>query len=124
MRLLADENVEAEIVEHLRNEGHDVEWIPDVSPGTDDDVIMDQAEAESRVLLTQDKDFGKIAVFWRGVPSGVVLLRLRGLDPRSKADLTSSALEQHEEELTGSRPHFVVVEPGRVRARPTDDRGE
>jgi predicted nuclease of predicted toxin-antitoxin system len=124
LRILADENVEPEIIERLRNEGHDVEWISDVSPGTDDDRVMDLADAESRVLLTQDKDFGKIAVFWRGMSSGVALLRLRGLDPRSKANLTASALEEHAEELTGGRPHFVVVEPGRVRVRPMDDRDE
>jgi hypothetical protein len=40
VNLLADEGVERQIVERLRQEGHDVWYIAEIKPGIDDDVIL------------------------------------------------------------------------------------
>jgi len=78
MRLLADENFPKEIVVKLRTDGHDVLWARTDRVRWDDSDLLDLAEAESRVLLTLDKDFWQIAI-QRKTPlkkSGVVLFRV------------------------------------------------
>jgi Domain of unknown function (DUF5615) len=46
------------VVARLRGEGHDVAYIPEASAGIGDDEVLARANAEGRVLLTEDKDFG------------------------------------------------------------------
>ena len=68
-------------MEAARQAGHDLTWIAESSPGADDDAVL--AAALSRVLLTFDKDFGKMA-FRQGKAAtcGVLLLRPRVLRGR------------------------------------------
>ena len=113
MRILADESVEGEVVARLRSQGHDVAYIPEASAGIRDDKVLARANAEGRVLLTEDKDFGDLAFFYGNRSSGIVLLRAHGADAETKADLVAEALEAHEDELTKDPPHFVVLRWGR-----------
>jgi predicted nuclease of predicted toxin-antitoxin system len=57
LRILADESVEGEVVACLRSKGHNVAYIPETSAGIRDDEVLARANAEDRVLLTEDKDF-------------------------------------------------------------------
>lgn len=68
MRLLANENLPRVAVDMLRLLGHDVLWIAEECPSVRDEYVLDLAVRESRVLLTQDKDFGELA-FRRGLPA-------------------------------------------------------
>ena len=52
MNLLADEGVERQIVERLRQAGHDVCYIAEMEPGIADDVILAQANASQALLIT------------------------------------------------------------------------
>ncbi len=58
MRILADENFPLVAVEALQQQGHDVSWIRTDAPGSSDRVILAHAQAENRVIVTFDKDFG------------------------------------------------------------------
>jgi Domain of unknown function (DUF5615) len=60
MRLLANENFPRIAVEALRARGHDVAWVRTDSPGTSDEEVIHRAVAETRVLVTFDKDFGEL----------------------------------------------------------------
>lgn len=40
MRFIADENVENKMVSNLRNSGHDVIYVAEISPSVDDDSIL------------------------------------------------------------------------------------
>jgi predicted nuclease of predicted toxin-antitoxin system len=62
MRFLADENFPRPAVELLRSLGHDVRWARAGSPGLKDHALLERAEAESRLLLTLDKDFWQLAL--------------------------------------------------------------
>ncbi|WP_347710995.1 DUF5615 family PIN-like protein [Thermalbibacter longus] len=77
MRLLANENVPAAVIDRLRELGHDVAWIRVENPGWPDRKILRRAATEDRNLMTFDKDFGALA-FHAGLPasSGIVRLRL------------------------------------------------
>lgn len=117
MNLLADEGVDRPIVEQLRQDGHNVLYIAEMSPGIDDDVILAQANASNALLLTLDKDFGEL-VFRQGlVHAGVILIRLAGLQPTTKAQLVATVLGERGIELLNA---FSVIAPGSVRIRKRD----
>jgi predicted nuclease of predicted toxin-antitoxin system len=61
MRWLVDECVDAALVELLRQAGHDVVAVSYIAPRATDLQVMSRAEAEGRLLLTEDKDFGDLA---------------------------------------------------------------
>jgi predicted nuclease of predicted toxin-antitoxin system len=65
VRWLVDECVDAGLVSHLRAAGHDVVYMAEVAPAASDAKVMTLAQAETRVLLTEDKDFGDL-IFRRG----------------------------------------------------------
>ena len=65
MRLCANENVPGDCVAALRQRGHDVLWIREAARGSPDDAVLTRAQAEARLLITFDKDFGEL-VFRRG----------------------------------------------------------
>ena len=114
MRLLADENLPRDVVDVLRREGHDVDWIRADSPERDDPQVLDRAAAEERILITADSDFGEIVFRLRRVAgSGVILLRLRG-SPQEQADILSAALGTRDD----WDDHFSVVTNDRIRVRP------
>lgn len=111
MRVLANENVSGDIVQALRNFGHDVLWIRTDAPGSSDEVVLARAQTEDRLLLTFDKDFGELA-FRFGLPiSGVILLRLSASSPTRLTQVVMAALTSRED-WAGM---FSVVEEGRVR---------
>lgn len=114
MRLLADENIPGPMVTALRDVGHDVLWIAEAMPSTDDRSVLALAAAEQRVLLTFDKDFGELA-FRHGLPasSGVVLLRVP-IHPATATAIATRALDSASD-FVG---RFVVVEEHRIRERP------
>jgi predicted nuclease of predicted toxin-antitoxin system len=114
MRFLADENFPGLSVLSLRSAGHDVAWIGEDMPGAPDQLVLQRATREARVLLTFDKDFGEIARASRlSGPSGVVLFRI----PMPRV----TDLQRHVVDVILAREdwpgHFSVVEPGRVRMR-------
>jgi predicted nuclease of predicted toxin-antitoxin system len=114
VNLLADENIDQQIVERLRQEGHSVLYVAEMEPGISDDAVLERANEQSALLVTADKDFGEL-VFRQGlVHSGVVLLRLAGLSPDARAGIVADVLREHEAELAGA---FSVISPGTVRIR-------
>ena len=49
MRLLADEGVDAAIVARLRDDGHDVVYVAELSPGITDEAVLELANGDKRV---------------------------------------------------------------------------
>jgi len=115
VRFLADENVEQPIVDALREAGHDVICVSEVVPGAPDRDVLGLANAQSRLLLTNDKDFGELSYREGLVSTGVVLLRFQTENGSRKAVLLLDALADTVDRLAG---HFAVVVEGRVRLRP------
>ncbi|MEA2927895.1 MAG: hypothetical protein QOG38_323 [Hyphomicrobiales bacterium] len=115
MRFLADENVSRLVIERLRDEGHDVVSVAETRPGTPDDDILNAADAEDRILITEDRDFGEMVIRQRFALGGVILLELDRLTSGAEADAVAEVISTHAERLAGN---LVVVEPGRIRVRP------
>ncbi len=98
MNIVADENIDLQIVERLRADGHDVIYVAELNPGIDDDTVLGHSHQRAAVLLTSDKDFGDLVFRRRLLHSGVLLLRLEGLMPEKKANMVA-AMESHGAEL-------------------------
>jgi predicted nuclease of predicted toxin-antitoxin system len=114
MKLLIDESVDRQIVERLRQDGHDVLYVAEIDPGISDDAVLINANNAGALLLTADKDFGELVFRRQQINSGVLLIRLAGLSLDSKAELVVAALRDHENELSGA---FSVLSPGMIRIR-------
>jgi predicted nuclease of predicted toxin-antitoxin system len=115
VRFLAGENMPGEVVAALRQAGHDVAWIVEMSPGDTDDAVLARSVADSRVLLTCDKDFGAMT-FRQGknASCGVVLLRPRLKTPDHVSQFAIALLAQTID-WTG---HFTVAREGKTRVIP------
>jgi len=50
VNIVADENVDAEIVERLRADGHEVVFIAEEKPGVDDQAVPDLSRARGATL--------------------------------------------------------------------------
>ncbi len=114
MNLFADESVDRQIVDRLRRDGHRVPYVAEMEPGISDDIVLERANRERAVLMTADKDFGELVYRLKRASQGVVLLRLAGLSPERKAEITSTVLTKHGDELVHT---FTVVSSGAVRIR-------
>ena len=114
LNLLADENVDQQIVDRLRREGHTVTYVAEDDPEIDDEMVMQRANEANALLLTSDSDFGDLVFRQRKLSVGVILVRLSGLSPESKAGIVASALRTYTDELAGA---ITVISPGMVRIR-------
>lgn len=116
MRWLVDECVHRVIVDNLRSAGHDVSFVTDETPSSPDRAILHRADAERRILLTQDLDFGEMLFRERLVPgSGVILLRARFLSADFLWRRLQFAMDELGELLT---ERYTVIENSRIRTRP------
>lgn len=84
MRWLADECVSARLVKCLRETGHDVAYMAESEAGASDVAVLDHAQREVRLLLTDDKDFGELVVRRRWVVPGLVMMRIDNEQPDVK----------------------------------------
>ena len=74
IRILADENIPAKIIELLEKENFNIKRAP---RGTDDNEIANIAKSENRIIITFDRDFGNILLFPPQQYSGIIFIRIR-----------------------------------------------
>ena len=115
MRLFLDHDVYAITAQFLEDLGHDV-----VTAGklghrqTADSELLRIARSDDRLLVTRDRDFGRL-VFVSRTGSGVIYLRLNPTNLSAVHKELQRVLETYSElEL---KEAFVVVETGRHRFR-------
>ena len=78
----------------LRARGHQVIYVVEREPGIDDDAVLAWSVGTKAVLVTADKDFGEMVFRQRRASAGVLLLRLAGVQPASKAALVGHVVEE------------------------------
>lgn len=115
MRLLLDENMAGSVLDELRSRTHDVLSVKESLRGMDDPGILARAQAEGRVVITQDKDFGELA-FRARLPAqcGVILFRLSGDDADAEIRRIIDVIEGR----TDWAGNFTVATDDIVRMRP------
>lgn len=115
MKFLADECCNSDLVNALRQQGHDVLYVVESMRGATDDEVLSCAYAEDRILLTEDKDFGELVYRLRLPTKGLTLLRFEIADRRLKIARLNTFLKENEHRLVRT---FVVLEKDKARFRP------
>jgi len=115
VRWLIDECVDAYLTVLLRQTGQEVVYVRDITPRAADREVMNRAEREDRLLVTEDKDFGDL-VFRQAQPvPGIVLLRIDPSQRLPKGQRLLAAIDRFGDTLLG---RYTVIEAGRLRSRP------
>lgn len=113
MRFLIDENCSSAVIEGLASLGHDL-LLARETAGATDMMLAEIAIGEGRIVVTEDYDFGDLAVRDAVAIPGVVLMALT----------TPIMTERAERLLTvvrdlgmGLMDHLTIIEAKRVRRR-------
>ncbi len=112
MRFLADESCDFAVVRALRTAGHEVVAVSEIAPRADDQTVIDLAVREGRILLTEDKDFGRLAHAHGRAGVGVVFVRYPATARASLPQAVVDLVTRRGETLIGQ---FVIMQPGRIR---------
>ena len=115
MKFFVDECCDTEIVVSLRKEGHDVLYVLEEEPGLQDEVVLQRAYVERRILLTEDKDFGELVYRLRKPAAGIVLIRIAVKLRQSKWPRLKKLIDNYADRLPGN---FVVLNIDKFRFRP------
>lgn len=95
MKFLADENFPLESYKALKEEGWDIESMLERKPGATDEEVLSLAFREGRIILTFDKDFGRLAILKRAqAKNGIVLLRFLPAFPLEAYKILRKALDK------------------------------
>lgn len=115
MRFLLDENADIRLANHLRRLGHDVTTIVlDYTRSIEDPDVLALARAEQRILITNDRDFGKLIISRKLPHAGVIYFRLRTTALASKLARLDYVLAHRSHQLD----QFLKVTEHSVRVVP------
>jgi len=117
VNFVADEDVDAPIVERLRQAGHQIWYVAEMAAGTTDDMVLEIAHKQKALLMTADKGFGELVFRQQLITTGVILVRLAGLTPMGKAAIVAQTVEEHNQEFLHN---FTVITLGTIRIRKID----
>ncbi len=114
MKFLADECCDVPLIESLRSGGHDVVYAKEQMKGEEDDVVLERAFRENRVLITEDKDFGELVYRLKKPAKGVILMRIPVEKRQSKWSRLKTLIDNHSAQIID---HFVIVDTEKFRFR-------
>ncbi len=112
MRFLVDECTGPAVARWLRDLHYDVFSVYDENRGLDDESILQRANRDNYILITNDKDFGEL-IFRMGRPhKGVILLRLDDERAENKVAVLQRVFKSYSNKLANN---FIVVTERTVR---------
>lgn len=114
LRFLADESCDFSVVRGLRAAGFDVVAVVETAPGTTDERVIELARPENRIVLTEDRDFGRLVFAATHATSGVIFIRFPA---GRRAELPGRILALVQAEENRLEKSFTVVGPNRIRIR-------
>lgn len=112
MRFLVDECTGPAVAHWLRKQGYDVFSVYEQSRGIEDEEIVEKANNENRILITNDKDFGEKIYRDKKLHKGLILLRLEDERVIRKIAVIQQLLENYSDNLPNN---FIVVTEKTVR---------
>ena len=98
----------------MRSSGFDVHYILETHQGAEDEKVLQIANDEIRILITQDKDFGELVYHLQKAHFGIVLIRLGNHDAIEKSKLVALVMLEYREKLMNA---FTVIQPQTIRIR-------
>lgn len=113
MKFLVDECTGIGVSKKLCELGFDSVSVIECMKGAEDEEIIQKAVAEKRIIVTNDKGFGRLARVYQ--PSGIVLLRLKDESAENKAKLIAFLVTDYADRLLGN---IIVVSEKKIRIHP------
>lgn len=114
LRFLADESCDFSVVRGLRASAFDVVAVGEHAPGTTDEQVIELARSDSRIVLTEDRDFGRLVFAATHATSGVIYIRYPA---PLRPELAARVLQLVQREGERLEKSFTVVGPRRIRIR-------
>jgi predicted nuclease of predicted toxin-antitoxin system len=104
--LLADENINPEVILQLRSQGKDIrDCREEHLAGKGDVEVLRRAYLLGRVILTHDQDFGALAIRGSAPFIGIVYLRPGHIKP----GYVLQELKAIEQKIRAVKPPFLIV---------------
>jgi predicted nuclease of predicted toxin-antitoxin system len=117
LKFIVDESTGIMVSKLLKQMGLDSVSVIDCMKGAEDEDVMKKAIEEDRVIITNDKDFGRLVRYYK--PPGVILLRLRDESVENKFRVVSFVIASYEEAILGN---VLIVSERKIRVRPIQER--
>ena len=115
LKFIVDECTGLSVVSFLRQQGYDTLSVAETMPQAIDSEVLERAVIQSRIVVTNDKDFGDMVFRDRLPHCGIILLRLPDDLAVTKVRVLSAVIREHTDKLTDN---FVVVTEDTIRIRP------
>lgn len=117
MKFLIDNNLSPLLADALKASGHDAVHLRDLGmQGATDDVVLEHARADQRILVSADTDFGGLlARSGASTPSVILIRRLAGRRAAEHAAIILANLDQVAEDLAAGA--IVVLHEDSLRVR-------
>jgi predicted nuclease of predicted toxin-antitoxin system len=116
VRFLVDECLPTWTADRFRDAGHDAVHVGDLDLlGAADELVMEAAARDGRILVSADTDFGELLAIGKHVAPSVILLRGLSGGLERRILLVVDNLDQVEDELHAGA--IVVFTGDRIRVR-------
>lgn len=110
MKFLIDANLGRKFTSLISKAGYDAVFINDILIKASDEDVLTLAEREKRIIITNDKDFGKLIFKARKSSEGAILFRTSIIDAEKRFDMVEECLDK-------AKGKFIVVREGQIRIR-------
>ncbi len=115
MLFLANENFPLPAINILRASGYDVKSVTENYAGINDEKVLEIASKENRVILTFDRDYGKLIFLYKqNNPPSVVFFRFKGYAPTDAGNMLIDLVQNQKIDVSES---FTVIEETGIRQR-------
>jgi predicted nuclease of predicted toxin-antitoxin system len=111
MKFLADENISNKVVERLRSNGVDITSIKQFASSLCDEVVLETANKQNRILITFDGDFAELIFKNKLKADGVILLKFEPKSSQHISETIANVLAT-QARIEGS---FLLVTEKRIR---------
>jgi predicted nuclease of predicted toxin-antitoxin system len=112
LKFLVDECTGILVSQKLKELKYDSVSVIECMKGAEDEEILRLAVKERRVIITNDKDFGRLAGFFK--PPGIVLLRLKDECIVNKVRIVSFVVSSYGDAILGN---ILIVSEKKIRTR-------
>ncbi len=116
MNILADESVDYRIISFLRKHSFNVIAIIDNDASIPDTEVLEKANEQNALLITEDKDFGELVFRLKIAHKGILLLRFLNIEIDIQNKKVLEALKIHERQLSNN---FSTLTDSKLRIRQT-----
>jgi len=94
LKFLIDECTGKRLSFLFKNAGYDVLFVGDWKPSASDEEVLQKANDDGRILITDDKDFGELVYNSGELHSGVLILRLEDANGDRKVEIVKKIFSE------------------------------